>query len=117
MGKSNSKEIYMSDHDVIVVGGGIGGLVTGALLAKFDRRKVLVLEKEKSIGGRVMSFGGPHGAFTADEYRAALRGAAGVRLVHCDPALDDIVNDHKIFDKFILDPGWHLVTGAHRNRY
>lgn len=106
-----------TDHDVVIVGGGIGGLVTAALLAKLDRRRVLVLEKERLVGGRVMSFGGPWGTYRADEYEAILRGAAGVRIVHTEPALDEIVNDHKIFEKFVLDPGWHLVTGAHRNRY
>jgi phytoene dehydrogenase-like protein len=40
----------MADYDVIVVGGGIGGLSIGALMAK-DGRKTLVLEQNKRIGG------------------------------------------------------------------
>lgn len=104
-------------HDVIIVGGGVGGLVTGALLTKRAGREVLLLEKQRSVGGRVMSFGGPHGSYSAAEYRNVLKHACGVRLVHCDPPLEQIVDEHKIFDRFILDPGWHLVTAAHRNRF
>ncbi|MGY4103722.1 phytoene desaturase family protein [Nocardia sp. R16R-3T] len=104
-------------HDVVIVGGGVGGLVAGALLAKLDRRRVLVLEKQSVAGGRVVSFGGPHGAYSAEAYERILKGAAGVRVLRAWPSLDEIVDRKKIFDDFIIDPGWHLVTGASRNRY
>jgi hypothetical protein len=42
-------------YDVIVVGGGIGGLGCAALLAK-EGMKVLVLEKSSFLGGRATSF-------------------------------------------------------------
>ncbi len=105
------------EHDTIIVGGGIGGLITGALLAKKDRRKVLVLEKESTVGGRVMSFGGHHGRPSADEYTKLLKGAASVRIIQTDPSLPEIVDDHKLFDKFIIDPGWHTVGATNRNRF
>jgi heterodisulfide reductase subunit A2 len=41
------------DHDVLVVGGGIAGLQTALDLADRDRR-VLVVEREPSIGGRMI---------------------------------------------------------------
>ena len=41
--------------DVIIVGAGMGGLITGAILAKNGLR-TLVLEKRSRIGGRAMSF-------------------------------------------------------------
>ena len=40
--------------DAIMVGGGISGLGVGALLASAGKR-VLVLEKEKQVGGRAFS--------------------------------------------------------------
>lgn len=44
----------MADWDVIIVGAGYGGLCSGALLARAGK-KVLVLEREGSIGGRAKS--------------------------------------------------------------
>jgi phytoene desaturase len=45
----------MSDVDVIVIGGGLGGLSTGALLAHQGRR-VLVLEQSGRVGGCCSTF-------------------------------------------------------------
>jgi all-trans-retinol 13,14-reductase len=43
-------------YDIIIIGAGLGGLVTAALLSK-EGKKVLVLEKNKQIGGALQSFG------------------------------------------------------------
>lgn len=45
----------MSRWDVIVIGAGLGGMLTGAILARRGRR-VLVLEREIRAGGRLRSF-------------------------------------------------------------
>jgi len=45
----------MADYDVIVVGGGVGGLCIGGLTAR-DGRKTLVLEQNKRIGGFCSTF-------------------------------------------------------------
>jgi phytoene dehydrogenase-like protein len=45
----------MGDWDVVIVGAGYGGLCTGALLARAGKR-VLVLERDATIGGRAKSF-------------------------------------------------------------
>jgi 15-cis-phytoene desaturase len=44
-----------SRYDVIVIGGGVAGLATGALLAKAGKR-VAVLEKGNQIGGRAYTY-------------------------------------------------------------
>src|SRR5882762_10718943 len=46
----------MSDQfDVVVIGSGLGGLVSGVILAK-EGYKVCVLEKNKQIGGTLQTF-------------------------------------------------------------
>jgi phytoene dehydrogenase-like protein len=107
----------MDKHDVVIIGAGMGGLITGALLAAKDNRKVLVLEKESEIGGRIISFGGPHGAYTEKEYRRLMQGAAGVHIVRSEPSVAEIISDHKLFENFILDSAWHGVSAGSRNRY
>ena len=43
-------------YDVIIIGSGVGGMGSAALLAKNFKQKVLVLEKAPFIGGRTLSF-------------------------------------------------------------
>ena len=45
----------MNDKSVIIIGGGLGGLFTGAILAK-EGLKVTILEKNTTIGGGLQSF-------------------------------------------------------------
>src|SRR6195952_5997356 len=45
----------MARYDVVVVGAGLGGLTTGAILARAGR-KVLVIEKSNSVGGAASSY-------------------------------------------------------------
>jgi phytoene dehydrogenase-like protein len=95
----------------------MGGLITGALLAKLDRRRVLVLEKEAEIGGRVLSYGGPHGTYTEKEYRQLLQGGSGVRVARTQPALGEIIEEKGLFRNYIIDSGWHGVSAGNRCRY
>ena len=45
--------------DAIVIGSGLGGLTTAALLSKYASRKVLVLERHYTAGGYTHSFRRP----------------------------------------------------------
>ena len=54
----------MENWDAIIIGAGFGGLCTGALLAH-GGKKVLVLEKDSSLGGRAKSI--LHGGQVLDD--------------------------------------------------
>jgi phytoene dehydrogenase-like protein len=43
-------------YDALIIGAGLGGLITGAILAKLEGMKVLILEREDVIGGRIFTF-------------------------------------------------------------
>lgn len=92
----------MSDVDVIVIGGGLGGLSSGALLAHQGRR-VLVLEQSERVGGCCSTFekGGYHfdvGASIVEiiqpiEKVFALMGTTMQKeldLIPCDPIMSFI---------------------------
>jgi phytoene desaturase len=49
--KTKTQKKKTMAYDVVVIGGGFGGLAAAALLAK-DGKKVVVLEKNKLLGGR-----------------------------------------------------------------
>jgi phytoene dehydrogenase-like protein len=106
----------MNDYDAVIIGAGMGGLITGAILAKGEGMKVLLLEKEAEIGGRVISFGGPHGEYSEEEYRQLLGGCAGIRILDSYPELSKIINTG-LFKNHIIDGGWHGVSAGDRCRY
>lgn len=58
-------------YDALVIGAGMGGLVAGALLAR-EGLRVLILEKEKQVGGYVVSF--KRNGFTIDATGAFVGG-------------------------------------------
>ena len=43
-------------YDVIIIGSGIGGLVAGGILAKMNKKRILILEKHYEIGGLTHEF-------------------------------------------------------------
>ena len=51
-------------YDVIIIGSGLGGLTTAGLLAKINKKKVLVLERHYELGGLTHEF--KRGAYSWD---------------------------------------------------
>jgi phytoene dehydrogenase-like protein len=55
---------FSNKYDVIVIGSGLSGLVTAGLLTKFNKKKVLVLERHYEMGGQTHEF--KRGSFSWD---------------------------------------------------
>ncbi|MGV8059769.1 MAG: phytoene desaturase family protein [Smithellaceae bacterium] len=115
---NRNKELKMksNEYDVVIIGAGMGGLITGAVLAKQEGMKVLVLEKESEIGGRCMSFGGHYGDYTEEEYRRLLGGCVGAWVIDSYPALGEII-ENGLFRDHIIEGGWHGMSAGDRNRF
>ena len=106
-----------TEYDVIIIGAGMGGLITGAILAREAGMKVLVLEKEVQTGGRTISFGRHHPQPNAKEYRERLARCASLSIVDSSHSLEEIIDEKKIFKNHILDGGWHGASSNDRSRF
>lgn len=102
--------------DVIVVGSGVGGLGTAAILAGKEEKKVLVLEKESFYGGRILSFyGKDNKTWIMDKpygYKDLSRalGSTGTWLAKSEPDFETIVK-RGWFNGCIQDGGHGLFWG------
>jgi hypothetical protein len=64
-----------STHDIIIIGGGIAGLYTAFhILQSNPKKKILILEKQKRIGGRIHTY--------EDEYMHVEAGAGRIHSSH-----------------------------------
>ena len=97
--------------DVIVAGAGIGGLSVAALLAQKEGKRVLVLEREDRIGGRIHHYKGDE-IRTPEDYLRPLASYTGW-LARSEPPLQTIIDDG-LFSGYSFELGMHdIVNGAH----
>jgi phytoene dehydrogenase-like protein len=105
-------------YDVIIVGSGLGGLICGAILTKLENLKVLILEKNPDVGGKIMSYGRIHKPdITEAEYRESLGACGHSKIVYADPDFSTITEKYGLFKNFIVDTGWHQMSLGPRNRF
>src|SRR5512137_1325635 len=104
------------NFDVVVVGSGVGGLATAAILASKEGKKVLVLEKESFYGGRVLSFYGKENKlwimdkeYSYKELQRSL-GSTGTWITHDTPSFESVVKKGW-FNHYINDGGHGLFWG------
>ncbi|HOG07118.1 MAG: FAD-dependent oxidoreductase [Syntrophales bacterium] len=103
-------------YDVVVIGAGVAGLGTAAILARDFKQKVLVLERNPFIGGRLASFVGKGDKvcidgmeLDANGFKRVL-GMVGAWVPKCTPDLETCFKE-KIFDGCTLDTGHGLFWG------
>ena len=108
------------DYDAIVIGSGLGGLATAALLSKIDGKRVLVLERHWVAGGFTHTFKRPGG----------YRWDVGVHYVGsmaeggAERQLFDFISDGKLgwtpmvepFEKFVY-PDFTFEVYGERERF
>ena len=73
----------MARYDVVVIGAGLGGLTTGAILARAGR-KVLVIERSNSVGGAASSYMSAICSSKARCTRPAIRAIPAIRTPRAD---------------------------------
>ncbi len=92
---------------VCIIGAGIGGLTTGALLSK-KGYNVTIFEKEKMLGGRSLSFDGD--TLALENYRRTLS-KFSMSVPFSEPILEEIFNKNML-KGYTLDLGFHSIEGG-----
>ena len=109
-----------NNYDVVVVGSGLGGLGTGAILAAKERKRVLVLEKESFIGGRVVSFYGKDNQLWINNKRYSYRdlqkalASTGTFITHDRPDFEQVVK--KGWFNYCINDGGHGLFWGDKSR-
>ena len=97
----------MINKDVCIIGAGIGGLATGALLTK-KGYKVTIFEKESMVGGRALSLNGS--SIKLDDY-IKLLARFHMNIAFSEPNIATIINN-KMLDGYTLDFAFHIIGGG-----
>jgi len=92
---------------VCIIGAGIGGLTTGALLSK-KGCNVTIFEKENIIGGRALTFNGTD--INLEEYKNLLA-RFNMNIAFSEPSLETIFSK-KMLKDYKLDLGYHAIGGG-----
>ncbi len=107
--------------DTIIIGAGLAGLTAGALLASDEKQKILVLEKESYVGGRLLSFQVKKNRFllqgqklSVEEFNKAM-GSVYAWVTFAQPALETML-DAELLDGFSFEAGGHATFWGTRGR-
>lgn len=108
-------------YDVVIIGAGAAGLTVGAVLAAKEHKRVLVVEREEEIGGRLVSFVGVKNAVSrlgkklnAREYEKALA-AVYTRVVKAEPDLPTMIKQG-FLDGYTIEAGVHATFWGYKGR-
>jgi len=108
-------------YDAVIIGAGTAGLAVGAILAAKEHKKVLVMEREEHVGGRLVSFVGKENAISlldkeldARGFEAALR-AVNTWLVRSKPGLPTMIK-RGLLDGYTFEAGVHATFWGNKGR-
>lgn len=108
-------------YGAVIIGAGIGGCGTAALLAKDHGIEVAVFEKAPHIGGRVASYVGKGDKVTIDglelDYTGFRKSLADARcwVSYCEPDLKTIF-EKGLLDGYTIDNGGHGLFWGNKSR-
>jgi hypothetical protein len=109
------------DYDAVIIGAGLAGLTVGAILACQEKQKVLILERENFLGGRIVSFMGKDGDLFLYGRKLGLKGFREVMasvnawVAWAEPDLETMLKEHLI-DGYSFEAGGHATFWGNRGR-
>ena len=107
--------------DTVIIGAGVAGLATAALLARDAGQRVLVLERAPFIGGRTLSYVGRGNKVVADGVEMDARAFrkslpyAHCHLGKCTPSIEEIFA-RGLLDGRTFEAGGHGLFWGNRSR-
>jgi hypothetical protein len=112
----------MADHyDTIIIGAGLAGLTAGALLSAEEKQKVLILEREPYLGGRLLSFSVEEGKFKlhgqslgVPEYKKALA-SVYAWVTRAEPDLETML-EKGLLNGYSFEAGGHATFWGTKGR-
>ena len=99
--------------DVVVIGAGVGGPTAGAILAKKEGMKVLVLEKASRVGGRDVSFNFKDES--AETYKKSIGESAYTWFVKSEPDLPELFSQSYLVG-YAFEAGIHTLMVTEKGR-
>jgi Flavin containing amine oxidoreductase/NAD(P)-binding Rossmann-like domain len=108
-------------YDAIVIGAGLAGLSAAAILAGKAGKRVLVLEKQNYVGGRLVSFSGEENGLRLQgntlDAKAFKKTLASVYawVARSEPGLDTLFSE-KMLDGYSFEAGGHATFWGNRGR-